>query len=167
VPIRKNLSVHRDPYLSTRSLRALKEGAICERCGAIYHHKRWSMDSTLMKVKGREVRKVICPACRKIRDHFPGGIITLRGDYLKVHKDQILRLIQNEESRAMRINPLERVISVKDKNNYVEIHTTNERFAQRIGREIQRSCKGRVAYHWSGDNKSVRVEWHRSEEEDR
>lgn len=165
MPIRKNLAVHRDPYLAIRSLRALKEGAVCERCGATYYHKRWAMDYPLLKAKGREVRKVICPACRKIRDRFPGGIIILQGDFLKTHKDQILRLIRNEETRAMGINPLARVISVKDKKNYVEIHTTSERFAQRIGRDLQRAYKGRVAYHWSKDNKSVRVEWHRSEEE--
>jgi NMD protein affecting ribosome stability and mRNA decay len=167
VPIRKNLAVHRDPYLATRSLRALKEGDVCGRCGVVYRHKRWSMDYPPLMTKGREVRKVICPACRKIRDHFSGGIITLRGDFLKTHKDQILQLIRNEETRAMGINPLERVISIKDKKSYVEIHTTNERFAQRVGREIKRAYKGRVAYHWSGDNKSIRVEWHRSEEKER
>ena len=167
MPIRKNLAVHRDPYLAIRSLRGLKEIAVCKRCRAVYRHKRWSMDYPDQKIKSHKVQKVICPACRKIRDHFPGGIITLRGDFLNSRKEQIRNLIKNEENRAMGVNPLERIISVKDMKDYMEIHTTTERFAQRIGREIQRAYKGSVAYHWSKDNKSVRVEWHRSEESSR
>ncbi len=52
------------------------------------------------------VRSVICPACQKINDGFPSGIITLSGEFLKPHKDEILQLIRKEEVRAKKINPL-------------------------------------------------------------
>jgi hypothetical protein len=42
----------------------------------------------------------------------------------------------------------------------IEIHTTNERFAQRLGREVKRAFKGEVTYHWTAGDKFVRVEWH-------
>ena len=105
---------------------------------------------------------MICPACHKIQDRFAGGVITLEGRFLKTHKDQIIHLIQNQETRAKAINPLERIISIKNRGDRVEVQTTNERLAQRIGREIQRAYKGKAAYHWSRDNKFVRVEWHRA-----
>ncbi len=137
---------------------------MCRICHAIYHHKRWYLEGARLLSKAQKARMclIICPACRKIQDHFPGGIITLQGEFLKAHKDQILHLVRNEEARAKGINPLERIISIKDRGESVEIQTTNERLAQRIGREIQRAYKGDAAYHWSQDNKFVRVEWHRA-----
>ncbi|MBI3596473.1 MAG: hypothetical protein HY203_04890 [Nitrospirae bacterium] len=158
MPIRKNLAVHRDPYLP---LMGPKEVAVCPTCGAVYHHKRWSMESLPALVKGRTVRSAICPACQKGHDSFPGGIITLSGEFLVPNKEQILHLVRNEEARAKRINPLDRIISIKDNLKSVEIQTTSDRFAQRIGMEIQRAYKGDVTYNWSRDDKFIRVKWHR------
>ena len=85
----------------------------------------------------------------------------LNGEFLKVHKDQIVHLVRNAEARAKEINPLERIISIKNLKGGVEIQTTNEKLAQRIGREIERAYKGDTKYHWSRDDKFVRVDWHR------
>ena len=132
-------------------------------CHAIYHHKRWYLEGEVLLSKAQKARveMVLCPACHKIQDRFPGGIITLKGEFLKTRKDQIIHLVRNEEARAKGINPLERIISIKDQGESVEIQTTNERLAQRIGREIQRAYKGDATYHWSEDDKFVRVGWHR------
>ncbi len=162
MPIRKNLAVYRDPYLP---LMGPKEAAVCKRCGAVYHRKHWSIEKSPDLFKGGKSRSVVCPACQKINDAFPGGIITLSGEFLKPLKEQILHLIRNEEARAKKINPLERIISVKDGGNVVEIHTTSDRFAQRIGMEIHRAYKGDVTYHWSRDDKFIRVTWHRGQEQ--
>ena len=161
MPIRKNVAVRHDPYLPWGGM---QEVAVCKRCGAVYHHKRWAMEGPPAVLQGHTIRSVLCPACRRIHDHFPGGIITLRGGFLNTHKDQILHLVKNEEARAKENNPLERIISIKDWGNHIEIHTTNERFAQRIGKEIQRAYKGDATYHWSLNNHFVRVEWHREED---
>ena len=85
----------------------------------------------------------------------------MRGEFLKSAKDQILGLIRNQEARAMDVNPLERIMEIRDQKDTMEIHTTTERFAQRLGREIQRAYKGVVVYHWSKDNKLARVSWER------
>ena len=158
MPIRKNLSVSRDPYLPWGGSRKI---AACKRCGAIYRHKRWSLQNSAALFRGGPIRSVVCPACRKISDGFPSGIVTLRGEFLKKHKDQILQRARNEETRAVRVNPLERIISIKNQGDSVEIKTTSERFAQRIGREIQRAFKGRTTYRWGGEDKMIRVDWHR------
>lgn len=159
MPIRKNVESNRDPYLPQRGQ---KEMAACEKCGAVYRHKRWTLEIAASDLRGMKVRKVICPACRKARDRFPGGIVTLSGEFLKDHKDEILRRIRNEEGRAKKVNPLERIIAVNDGGETLELQTTTERFAQRIGREINRAFKGKVQYRWSTDNKFVRVNWRRS-----
>lgn len=156
--IRKNLDVHRDPYLPWGGMRG---AARCTRCGAVYRHKRWSLEGTPPASPKETSRSVLCPACRKIRDHFPGGLVMLRGKFLGDHKDQIFRRVHNEEKRAKQVNPLERIIAIEEREGCVEIQTTTERFAQRIGREIRRAFKGEATYRWSRDDKCLRVDWSR------
>ena len=159
MPIRKNLEILRDPYLPWGGL---KGAVVCKQCGAVYRNKSWSLYAAPAALKGHAVRSIVCPACRKVHDHFTAGIVALRGEFLKIHKEQILHLVRNEEARAGRVNPLERIIAIKDKNGEIEISTTSERFAQRIGRKLERAYKGRTVYHWSGGDKQVRVEWCRA-----
>jgi NMD protein affecting ribosome stability and mRNA decay len=161
MPIRKNRAVHRDPYLP---LMGPKEVAVCRNCGAVYYQKRWFFESQPGLLKGRTVRSVTCPACQKEEDSFPGGVISLSGDFLMPHREEILHLVRSEDARAKRINPLERIISIKDNLKSVEIQTTSDRFAQRIGMEIHRAYKGDVTYNWSRDEKFIRVKWRRGEE---
>jgi pyridoxine/pyridoxamine 5'-phosphate oxidase len=74
-----------------------------------------------------------------------------------------MNLIRNEEERARGLNPLERVIAVKENGHGgIVISTTNEKLAQRIGRSVKKAFHGEVAYHWSHDTKLVRVEWERA-----
>lgn len=158
--IQKSAPVFKDPYLPLGG----KHEAVCKMCRSIYHHKRWYMEGevSLSKTQKARMSLVICPACRKVQDRFPGGIVTLKGEFLNTHKDQILHLVRNVEARAKEVNPLERTISIKNMKGNVEIQTTNEKLAQRIGREIQRAYKGTAKYRWSRDDKFVRVEWYRN-----
>ena len=101
------------------------------------------------------------PACKKVRDNFPGGILKLKGTFLQEHIDEIMNLIRNEEQRAMGFNPLERIMDVNTTSKGVEITTTNEKLTQRIGKSIQKPYQGKVAYRWSDDTKLLRAEWER------
>ena len=107
---------------------------------------------------------MVCPACLKIRDNFPSGIVTLGGGYVLPHKRELLKLVKNEEDRARGFNPLERVMAIKENGHgSVIITTTNEKLAQRLGRAIKKAFHGEVSYRWSHDNKLVRVDWEREE----
>lgn len=144
----------KDPYLPKG---APSSAAVCEGCHAEYRNKRWYAGEGQAPVNAA---KVVCPACLKIRDNFPGGIVTLHGDYVLAHKDDILHVVRNEETRARGFNPLERVMSIKENGHGgIVISTTNEKLAQRLGRALKKAFRGEVAYHWSHDNKLVRVEW--------
>jgi len=149
-----------DPYL-LQDVRY--ESAVCKRCNAAYQNKRWSFDESLLKKMNewKGVNKVLCPACQKIKDKFPGGIVTLKGEFLREHKDEIMNLIRNEEERAMGFNPLERIMGINAVREGMELTTTNEKLAQRIGKSIRRAYQGRVGYKWSRDTKLLRVEWER------
>ncbi len=63
------------------------------------------------------------------------------------------------EARALSVNPLQRVMKIVRLGKDIEVQTTNDRLAQRIGRELVRAYKGRVTYHWAHRDMLVRVYW--------
>src|SRR5512141_1818497 len=118
---RKNVDRTRDSYLSRKG--SLDVG-VCPECHAISRKKRWYLDEAeyvLLARAGAVVRR--CPACRKITDGFPSGVVTLR--------DDLLAIVRNEERRARETNPLERIMEIRDGGERVEILTTDEKLAQR------------------------------------
>ena len=136
---------------------------VCPGCHALSTGKRWCLDeAAYVKLRGvKTTREVFCPACEKIRDGYPSGQVTLKGPFLVEHREEILRIIANEEKRARGLNPLHRIMSLSDENGRLEVTTTDEKLAQRIGREIRKACGGTVAYGWSHNNKFLRVQWER------
>ena len=162
---RKNVDRETDPYIPRRGAASV---GICPKCKAIYRNKRWVIDvrafaALTRKGAGTGIVWARCPACRKIEDGFPAGLVTLSGGFLRDHREDILNLIRNEEKRAMGINPLERIIRMEGTGERLEIATTDEKLAQRIGREVRKACRGTVAYKWSEDCKLLRVTWAREE----
>lgn len=158
----KKKPVTTDPYFQKGSAGKV---AVCEGCHAVYRNKRWYVEgaASAAALRSSGALRVVCPACLKIRDNFPSGIVTLKGEYVLSHKHELLNLIRNEEERARGFNPLERVMSIKE-NGYgsIVISTTNEKLAQRLGRAIKKAFHGEVAYRWSHDTKLVRVDWERT-----
>jgi len=160
VHIRRNIEDYGDPYLQD-----LKpdQVAVCVECRSVYAGKRWEMQDQAARDlrEAKRVVETLCPACRKIRDRAPGGIVTLSGEFLAKHEEEIINLINHESKRAMEINPLERLIDIERSDTKIIILTTNEKLAQRIGRALYKAYRGKVEYKWSEDNKLARVNWHR------
>lgn len=161
VRIRNNVDSYDDPYISDESLEEYTE---CTQCGSVYMQGRWYLrDKIPEKAIVGETHKTICPACRKQEDSMPGGVLKITGDFFWKHEEEVLNLIRNESNKAQAINPLERIMSIDANNGVVEITTTNEKLAQRIGRALQKAYSGHVEYKWSGDTKLVRVLWDRQD----
>ena len=160
VNIRRNIENYGDPYIPTASAHEVK---ICSKCNSVYHDKRWCMKEQVPPEILRKADKthVLCPACQKIRDRMPGGVVHLSGVFLRDHKEEILNLIRNESGRAMAINPLERIMDIETVNSGLNVLTTNEKLAQRIGRALYKAYDGNVTYKWSEDTKLVRILWQR------
>jgi NMD protein affecting ribosome stability and mRNA decay len=164
VKTRRNLAevdAH-DPY---QPRLAPGEVAACTECKALYQRRHWFFDADayMRETMQPTTRMVLCPACQKIRDRYAEGQVTLRtSSFLVAHKDEVLRLVHNEEERAKGINPLERIVELKESDNEIIVTTTNEKLAQRIGRALKQSFQGATTYHWS-DPKFLSVEWVRPE----
>ncbi|RMH08311.1 MAG: ATPase [Nitrospirae bacterium] len=161
----------KDPYLPAAVPRGY---GVCPSCQAVYYHKRWSLPTLEPRRSSSRTRRtmrhaaemaflaphpLLCPACRKIREGYAQGFVSLRWDNWEAHQKDLMGLIRNEETRARRINPLERIITMHVLPDGAEIETTTERLAQRIGRQVKRAFHGTVQYKWSHKDKLVRVEW--------
>lgn len=158
--IRRNIANFGDPYLTDESF---EENTVCSECGSVVIGNRWYLKNQAdqHKPSTHDIHYTVCPACKKIHDKAPGGIVHLSGLFLREHKDDILNLVRNESDRAMTINPLERIIDIETEDSTLAILTTNERLAQRLGKALNRAYDGNISYKWSTDNKLVRVDWHR------
>lgn len=156
---KKNVTRETDSYIPKKSAPSV---SICPDCRAICRNKRWFFDENEYKAltrKGADPVRRRCPACRKIADDFPSGLVTLRGGFIREHRQEILNLVRNEEKRAMGINPLGRILHLKESEDGLEVATTGEKLAQRIGREVHKACSGTLEYKWSEDSKLLRVNW--------
>ena len=160
---KKKQNPKQDPY---EMVKAPKGPVICRACKAIYANKRWRFESVEARklAASKETQKIVCPACQKIKDDYPEGIVTLTWSDLRAHESEIKGLIANVEERALANNPLERVMKISRLKKDLEVKTTSDRLAQRIGRELVRAYKGKVATHWAHVDMLARVTWQGPEE---
>ncbi|WP_183348499.1 BCAM0308 family protein [Geomonas paludis] len=144
-----------EPYLPKRGL---PEGTVCKGCGIVYHNKRWQIEGASAAAPKGEI---LCPACQRIVGEDPAGVVTLSGSYLAQHREEILNTVKQQETKHREKNPLGRIMEIKEENGGIVITTTEDKLAQKIGRELYKSQRGELHYKWSHDQRMVRVEWSR------
>lgn len=89
---------------------------ICKKCGAVYWYKSWHhrlQDYPKLK-ETKNVKFVLCPACQMVKDKKYEGEIILK-NVPESFKDSIKALIKSYGKRATEIDPMDRIISVKEK----------------------------------------------------
>ena len=157
---KKRVDVERDAYLPRISP---EEVIQCRGCGAFYARRRWTLTRPNGFKTAVNAHPVFCPACRRIREHFPSGELRLLG-IEPVDKREFVRILRNEEERAREKNPLERIMRLEEANGNWKLETTTEKLAQRLGRSIKKARGGKIAYKWGHNNKFVRVIWEKRAE---
>ena len=144
-----------NPYFENQKY---PEHTLCPRCGLVYRHGRWQVDSA--PAPGSP-QKNHCPACRREIERYPGGLVYLRGGYLMKHHQEILNIARNQASSAAAARPLQRIMWIEEGEDEVEIATTNGHLALRIGRAIESACKGDLTSKHAAGDQVVRVYWNR------
>jgi len=149
-----------DPYLPDAGA---KEPAVCQSCQAIYRQKRWQLDPTMVKQLTADpaVHWVTCPACQKIAESYPEGILTLRGKYLWDHEQEIHNILVNAAQRFTSRNPLERIMRMQRTDDTLVIETTDNKLAEQLGRSLQKAHSGQLQIDWQGAPVVCRVQWER------
>lgn len=147
-----------------RAGRSPAEPVICEKCGAVYADRRWTLKGSAEKSKHEgwhPPNLEVCPACKQIDADVVGGYVSLDGNFLAEHREEIRSMLKNEERRAKEDNPLSRIMSYTDTPEGIQVKTTTEHLAQRFGHALESAFKGEVRYSFSHENKVARVTWHR------
>jgi hypothetical protein len=136
---------------------ALKDPATCSKCNAVYTNSRWTW-----KTKEQITSKTTCPACRRISDNYPAGYIEIKGKFFQIHSTDILNLINNTEQLEKNERPLERIISITERENKTVITTTGIHIARRIGEALKLSYQGNYLFQYAYGEKSIRIFWERA-----
>lgn len=145
-----------DPYFVKEKY---PEPSVCERCGVVFADGIFAWVNPVPK----DFPKMICPACKRIEDRFEGGVVLLSGNFLDKHKEEIINIVKNVEAYKIEKRPLERIMSIVENDNKIEIKTTYEHLARRIGEAINSAYKGELKITYPDGEKYVRVKWFRDE----
>ncbi len=140
------------PYLSSKKHKGV---AVCPECKLVFTGGKWKRTEV-----PEEYTEVLCPACRRIKDKYFGGILYLKSELLKTKKSEILNLVKNREEMAQISNPLRRIGAIEEKqDDEIVIYTTFEHLATSLGKAIKRAYKGELTIQYKENEKAVRVYW--------
>lgn len=142
-----------DPY---KSRKQLQDPTVCPDCGAVFREGRWRW------AEGpADAPRSACPACQRVRDRYPAGIVTLAGGFLTAHREEILGLARNVEAREKADHPLQRIMAVEEGEEQVVITTTDMHLARSIGDAVHHAYQGELDYHYVEEQSHIRVNWAR------
>lgn len=147
----------KNPYYEGKKY---KEPTFCSSCGLVYEQGRWVDKSRSNKSNAHEA---LCPACRRKRDRNPEGLVYLSGNYFDDHREEIIHLAKNSEERAKEERPLQQIMWVDEDSENLELATTNEHLARRIGKAVARAHDGDLDIKSGDQERLVRVYWSRED----
>lgn len=133
---------------------------VCTDCKAVYDKKRWvagfSGVRDINERKGIAFRR--CPACQMIRDRKFEGQVIAEGIPQHRMQDVLVRIRRVGDLAQLR-DPLDRIIALRRRGSRIELTTTENRLAVRLGKEIRDLVKGKLDIRWSHEEDVVRVFW--------
>ena len=134
----------------------LPEPTACSGCGAIYRAGRWAWGSPPV-----DAHRAECPACRRIADNYPAGIVSVGGEFAAAHSAEIQSLAKNLEEREKKEHPLKRIMAIREEAPGLVITTTDARLARGIGEALSHAYHGELDYTFSEAENVMRVSWER------
>ena len=150
---RTHQSDEKDPYASRGKL---PDPTACPKCGALYRKGRWTWGAA-----PADAHRTECPACRRIADAYPAGIVRLTGAFAKTHAEEIRSLVRHVEEREKKEHALKRIMAVESDGDALVVTTTDEHLARGIGEAVKHAYQGELDYSFSEAENVLRVEWKR------
>ena len=140
-----------DPYIVVQKP---TEPTVCPTCKAVFAEGRWSWQRP-----PAEAGEMTCPACQRIHDDFPAGYVTVKGEFLKAHRDEIVALAKSTEDREKAAHPLQRIMAIEDTREGLQVKTTDSLLARGIGEALHDAYKGDLKLKYSRDENLLRAVW--------
>jgi len=155
-PARKDRLIREQVHDTYKSKRKLPEPTVCPTCRAVFRDGRWQWASPPAGAHAHT-----CPACQRIHDKYPAGSVHLSGGFFAAHRQEILNLARNEETRAQADHPLKRIMAIEEQSDGVLITTTDPHLARAIGEALHRACNGEMDLQYAEESSAVRISWRR------
>jgi NMD protein affecting ribosome stability and mRNA decay len=155
-PVRRDRMVQETRHDAYQAKHKLPEPTVCPQCGAVFHEGRWQW-----LVRPAQAHEEMCPACHRIHDGYPAGFVTVEGSFFKQHREELLHLVRNEETRAKAEHPLKRIMQIEDKDDGILVTTTDIHLARGIGEALHHAYQGELEYHYNERENLLRVVWSR------
>lgn len=141
---------------SYKAGRKRPEPTRCPDCGAVFQNGRWIWGSA--PTAAHEER---CPACQRIHDKFPAGFVTLKGAFLQAHREEILHLMRNHETKEKTEHPLQRIMAIVEDADGVVVTTTDTHLARDIAQALHHAYKGELEFRYNREENLLRATWSR------
>ena len=134
----------------------LREPTVCPRCGAVYREGRWQWAE---RPPGAE--EVVCSACHRLADEIPAGYVYIEGAFAVEHRDELLNLLRNHETRARAEHPMERIMAIDENAGKTLVTTTDIHLARDLGTALKAAFQGTLELKYSKEENLVRAYWQR------
>ena len=136
------------------------EPVLCERCGAVFAKRLWrrSAASRPAATSLAAIEWRTCPACEQVANEEWMGRLVVRGRLAPEQDEAIGKRLRNVASRAEFTQPQRRIVSMERSGNVLEVLTTSQKLAHRLGHELEKAFGGRTRYKWSDDG-SLEAAW--------
>jgi hypothetical protein len=122
----------------------------------VYREGRWRWGAA-----PADAHRETCPACQRIRDGYPAGYVTLSGEFVRAHRDEIANLCRHVEEREKRTHPLQRIVASEAEGEAWLVSTTDPHLARAIGDAVYAAYGGELEVHYAPEQALARVHWHR------
>ena len=155
-PIRHDRLLQETVHDSYKAKGKLPEPTTCPDCGAIFYGGRWQWLPA-----PPHSHKECCPACHRIRDQFPAGFVSVNGDFVAAHEQEILHLIEHQAMKEKTEHPLQRIMAIEKSQHGYLITTTDIHLARGIGEALHHAYKGELEFHYNPEQYLLRVNWTR------
>ncbi len=132
----------------------LHEPSVCSECGAVFHEGRWQWLPAPPGAQGET-----CPACHRIRDHYPAGYLILKGEFFESHREEIMNLLHHCEQHERKEHPLKRIMAIEEKAGETQVTTTDIHLARGMGEALHHAYQGQLEFHYSPEQNLLRVNW--------
>lgn len=145
-----------DPYMTRENP---PEPTLCPECGVAFMNGRWQWPEETPAA----AREELCPACQRIRDGVPAGILTLKGPFFQAHREEILNLLHNKERAEKAQHPMKRLMAIDEEEDGdgVVVTFTDRHLPRGVGTAIESAYEGDLDIHYADEAGIVRAFWER------
>jgi NMD protein affecting ribosome stability and mRNA decay len=154
--VRREQLLQEEVHDSYKAKGKLPEPTVCPDCGAVFHAGHWQW-----LPKPKDAHQTHCPACHRIRDHFPAGYVMLAGEFFVKHEQEVLQQIRHHEAKEKASHPLQRIMDIERTQHGTLVTTTDIHLARGIGDALHHAYQGELEFHYNPEQNLLRVSWAR------